>query len=109
MDSSKIPFPPPMTVALSNYLAHHPSTGPVSAEVHTEALLLGLAGRRLTYAHREVVDHLAHNEPGSCRELVEQLVHVDPRRRETAWGVIDDRARAVRGLTVLRDRREPVL
>ncbi len=99
-----------MPLALSNYLAH--SYGPTSPEAHVEALLSAVAGHALSYAHREVIDHLAHTAPGRCRDLVEQLVHVDPRRRATAWGVLNDSAihaaRAARGLNTVRNRRQEI-
>lgn len=96
-----------ISLALSNYLAHH---GPTSPEAHVEALLSATANHPLSYSHREVIDHLAHTAPGRCRDLVEQLTHVDPRRRDTAWAVLDESAihaaRAARGLNTITYRRQ---
>lgn len=101
---------PTMPLALSNYLAH--AYGPTSPEAHVEALLSAVADHALSYAHREVIDHLAHTAPGRCRDLVEQLVHVDPARRATAWDVLDDTAihadRAARGLAAISNRRQEI-
>lgn len=99
-----------MPLELSNYLAH--ASGPTSPDAHVQALLAAVAGHRLRYAHREVIDRLAHRQPARARALVAQLVDADPGSRAAAWTWLDDQAghadRATRGLNVIRNRRGEV-